>query len=93
MRDAAGEQPALVAAMSAALEDALGAPLEAIEAAEMGRNLADYFLMWHTRCTGASLVDRFMASFRNGWDRAAVVARVAAWAGVSPLEANGTAVC
>lgn len=93
LSDVAAQQGGLVAAMTATLEAELGAPLQDIERAEMDRNLADYFAMWHTRCTGASLVQRFMAAFTAGFSRAEVVERVTQWAGVSPLEANGTEVC
>jgi hypothetical protein len=79
--------------MTAALEAALGVPLAAIEAQETSRNLADYLVYWQQRCTADSLVARLQATFKNGMDRQQIIERVAAWAGVSPLSANGTAAC
>jgi arylsulfatase A-like enzyme len=93
LTDLAPAQPARVAAMTAALEAALGVPLAAIEAQETSRNLADYLVYWQQRCTADSLVARLQATFKNGMDRQQIIERVAAWAGVSPLSANGTAAC
>ena len=93
LSDLAPAQPQRVAAMTAALEAQLGAPLAAIEAQETAGNVGDYLAQWHMRCTPDSLVARFLATFKRGLDRQSIIDRVTAWAGVSPELANGTAAC
>ena len=88
MVDVAAANPAVVAALTAALEAELGAPLAAIEEAMLADNLQNYLAVWHATCTGEELVQALVGSFL-GATGADVVERVTAWAGVSPRNATG----
>jgi arylsulfatase A-like enzyme len=88
MVDVAPARPDVVQALTAALEGELGAPLAAIEGAMLADNAANYRAAWFEMCTGEELVRALVGSFA-GATAADVEARVAAWAGVSPLNATG----
>ena len=88
MLDVAAAHPDVVASLTAALEAELGEPIENIEAAMLADNLANYNAAWFETCTGDELVAAFVGAFA-GSTEADVVARVTAWAGVSPRAATG----
>ena len=88
MVDVAPARPDVVQALTAALEGELGAPLAAIEGAMLADNAANYRAAWFDTCTGEELVRALVGSFA-GATAADVEARVAAWAGASPLNATG----
>ena len=76
-------------AAGAALEQELGAPLSKIEADMMADNLENYNAAWFGTCTGAELVKAFTDNFVGSVEKD-IIARVTAWAGVSPLDAKGS---
>jgi arylsulfatase K len=89
MRDVSASNPTVVAALTAALEQELGAPLSKIEADMMADNLENYNAAWFGTCTGAELVKAFTDNFVGSVEKD-IIARVTAWAGVSPLDAKGS---
>lgn len=67
LTDLAPTQPDLVASMSATLEQGLGGPgaISRIDAEQMTDNLGLYMKFYFQRCTGPSLLARFMAVFKG----------------------------
>lgn len=94
LNDIAAARPDVVAAMTTTLEAEFGGAgsLATIDAAQMAADLDLYNRFYFQACDGEHLTKAFTGTFQ-GVPRDDVIAAVTAWAGASPLQANGTGAC